>query len=116
MPSSTDSMQACIASCTNCHKTCVETIASCLEKGAEHASADHITLLQDCADSCGFALDFMLRESTFHTETCGVCSKICEACAQSCEKMGGDAEMQSCAKAYRKCAKTCKDMTESMAA
>ena len=105
-------MQDCINNCLNCHAVCLETIGHCLEMGGEHASPEHIKLLQDCAQICMTSADFMLRMSNYHPQTCGVCADICEACAQECESMAdGNDFMQRCADACRKCAESCREMS-----
>lgn len=109
----TQEMQACIENCQDCRAVCLETINHCLEMGGEHASPEHIRLLQDCAQICATSADFMLRSSDYHPQVCGVCADICEACAQSCESLAtGDAEafMKRCADICRQCAESCRRM------
>ena len=108
---SSGEMQQCISNCTKCHQTCTETLAYCLKKGGQHAAADHIKLLVDCAESCGSCADFMLRQSDFHMKTCGICAEICTACAKSCERMDQDEQMKTCAAACRACAESCQKMS-----
>ncbi|MBI3281623.1 MAG: four-helix bundle copper-binding protein [Acidobacteria bacterium] len=104
----TRQMRDCIQECLDCHAICVETIAHCLGLGGEHASPDHIALLEDCAQICQTSADFMLRGSERHTETCRVCADICERCAQDCERMArGDETMTRCAEVCRRCAESC---------
>jgi hypothetical protein len=105
-------MQDCISACMTCHAVCLETINHCLEMGGEHASPNHIGLLQDCAQICVTSADFMLRTSPHHGDVCGVCADICDACARACESMGGgDETMQRCAEACRRCAESCRRMS-----
>ena len=108
-------MQKCIENCTNCHRTCLETITHCLGMGGPHAAPDHIKLMQDCVQICQTSADFMIRGSQFHARTCGVCAEICEACADDCERLAkqdNDARMQACADMCRKCAATCREMSK----
>lgn len=111
-------MQDCISNCMTCHAVCLETITHCLQMGGEHASPNHIKLLQDCAQICITSADFMLRGSQFHGQTCAVCAAICEACARECERMadGGSDFMQRCADACRRCAESCRRMASAMGA
>lgn len=112
-------MRECIDNCINCHAVCAETISHCLSMGGEHASPNHIKLLQDCAQICMTSADFMLRMSDYHPQTCGVCADICEACAEECEGMAsGDGAdfMQRCADACRKCAESCRRMSSGASA
>jgi hypothetical protein len=104
-------MQQCIQNCLDCHRTCLETSIHCLGMGGDHAAVDHQRLLADCAQICVTSADFMIRGSTFHQRTCGVCAEVCEACAQECEGMGGgDQHMAQCADMCRKCAESCRQM------
>lgn len=111
MTSSSSGMEECISDCQACQASCMQTATYCLSKGGEHAAANHIKLLLDCAQSCATCTDFMLRESTFHMKECGICAEICSACAASCEKMDDDQQMKSCAEACRACADSCKSMS-----
>ena len=103
-------MQQCIQECLSCHSTCLSTVPHCLEIGGEHAAAPHIGLLLDCAEICQTSANFMLRGSTLHARTCGVCAEVCDRCAQDCERMGVDAQMKACADACRRCADSCRRM------
>lgn len=102
-------MKDCIDNCDDCHSICLETVTWCLEQGGEHASPDHVKLLQDCAEICQTSANFMLRQSTHHSLTCRACAEVCERCAEECERMDGD-QMQACAEACRRCAQTCRSM------
>ena len=104
-------MQRCIQECLSCHSICTTTVNHCLTMGGEHASAEHITTLLDCAESCQTSANFMLRGSPLHARTCGVCAASCERCATECEQMaGGDQQMLACAAACRRCAESCRQM------
>ena len=104
-------MQECISNCTECHAICVETAAHCLEMGGQHASAEHITTLLDCAQICATSADFMLRGSPLHPQVCGVCAEACERCAADCERLAnGDELMLRCAEICRRCAESCRSM------
>jgi hypothetical protein len=104
-------MEECIKNCQECHACCASLIPHCLHKGGEHASKDHIGLLQDCAHICATALSFMLRESPRHTLTCGACAAICNQCAEDCERMpGADERMLACADMCRRCGESCARM------
>lgn len=105
-------MRDCISNCMTCHAVCLETISHCLEMGGEHASPQHIRLLQDCAQICVTSADFMLRMSDHHPQVCGVCADICDACARECESVADGAEfMRRCADACRRCAESCRRMS-----
>jgi hypothetical protein len=101
--------QRCIDACSDCHAVCEATIRDCLDQGGRHATADHITLLRDCAQICDTSRDYMLRGSPLHAETCAVCADVCERCAKACQAFGEDF-MQRCAEACLRCAESCRKM------
>ena len=101
-------MKACIDSCTECHRVCLETAAYCLEQGGKHAEASHLKVLLDCADICRTSADFMLRKSEDHGRICRVCADICIRCAEECERFGDDDQMKRCAQVCRRCADDCR--------
>lgn len=104
-------MEACIQACLDCHRICLQTVAHCLQQGGKHAEPAHLRLLMDCAQTCLTSADFMLRGSTFHGRTCGVCAEVCDACAADCERIDpNDAMMKACAEACRRCAESCRKM------
>ncbi len=107
-----EKMQSCIQECLGCHSICLQTAVHCLQKGGEHAQADHIRLLLDCAEICQTSANFMLRGSELHTLTCDICEEVCTQCGESCEQFGGDTEMQNCAQTCRRCAESCQAMAE----
>ena len=97
---------------TDCHDICLQTVSHCLDKGGDHAQAEHITLLLDCAEICQSAGNFMLRNSEMHARVCAVCAEVCERCAKDCERIGtGDEMMQQCAQICRSCADACREMS-----
>jgi hypothetical protein len=103
-------MQDCITDCLDCHSVCLSTIAHCLTKGGEHASPEHIRLLQDCAQICMTSADFMLRKSPAHQMVCRLCAGICELCAAECARMADDEQMVLCAETCQRCAQSCSEM------
>lgn len=80
----------CIQNCLDSHRSCLETVAYCLQVGGEHTNSAFINLLMDCATICAANANFMIRNSTFHSQTCGICAAICNACAAACQKLGPD--------------------------
>jgi hypothetical protein len=105
-----ENMQQCIDNCLECHAACLETVMYCLQQGGEHAEANHIRLLIDCAEICQTSANFMLRNSPQHGITCAACAEICERCAVECERFPDDMQMAACARMCRKCAESCKEM------
>ena len=104
-------MRSCIDACRSCHDVCVETLDHCLSIGGDHAEAEHIRSLINCAQICTTTADFLLRGAAAHGDVCGACADVCEACAQSCDKMAG-AEMKRCADQCRRCAESCREMAK----
>jgi len=98
--------------CLDCHTMCLETVSHCLQMGGKHADPHHIGLLLDCAEICQTSANFMLRQSSMHGRTCGVCAEVCLACAEDCEKFKDDEQMMACAEMCRQCASSCEEMAE----
>ena len=97
---------------TDCHDICLQTLSHCLDKGGDHAQAEHITLLLDCVEICQTAANFMLRNSVLHSRACAVCAEVCDRCAEDCERLAaGDDMMRQCAEICRRCANVCREMS-----
>ena len=108
-------MDECINNCELCHRTCTVTLGYCLSQGGQHAEQAHIRLLLDCIQICQTSADFMLRGSTLHGLTCGVCAEVCRRCAEDCERFGtGDFQMQQCALMCWQCSRSCQEMADMM--
>jgi hypothetical protein len=104
-------MDECIQNCLDCYRACLATVPHCLNRGGEHASQAHITILLECAELCQTSARLMLIQSTIHGDVCNVCATACERCADDCLRMGsGDAKMLNCAEVCNRCAKTCAGM------
>lgn len=103
-------MATCISNCLDCHRSCLETVAYCLNKGGEHAAADHIALLLTCADICQTSANAMLHGHTVHQITCGACAEVCRQCAAGCSAMATDSAMKACADRCTRCAESCQSM------
>ena len=109
-------MHECIDNCSDCHDVCEATVMHCLSMGDEHAGAEHIRTLLDCAQACDVSRDFMLRGSDLHQAYCGSCAEACERCAESCERISDEDEvMRECAETCRRCAESCRAMAGSTA-
>jgi hypothetical protein len=104
------SLQACISNCLDCHRICLETVTHCLQKGGDHAKADHIALLLTCADICQTSANAMLHGAAVHKYTCGACAAICRECAKACTAMADDTAMKACADVCSRCAESCQSM------
>jgi hypothetical protein len=106
------SLRDCARDCLACYDACISTAyGHCLAVGGEHIAAEHFRLMRDCAEICRTSADFLLRESTLHPLTCGVCAEICTRCADDCARFD-DAHMRRCAEACRSCAESCRMMTQ----
>jgi hypothetical protein len=106
-------LQACIDLCLECHRTCLQTVTHCLIQGGEHAEADHIRIMEECAEACQLAAHVMLRGSDMHKRTCGLCAEFCLRCAEECERFDDDEQMKKCASMCRRCADSCGQMATS---
>jgi hypothetical protein len=105
------SMEACAKVCHECEDACLRTIVHCLDRGGEHASRSHQTMLADCAAICSVSHSFLHRGSPLHGHTCAACAAVCRACAEDCEHTAADDEtMIRCARACRACAESCERM------
>jgi hypothetical protein len=108
MPAANLELQRCIVDCLECYSLCKQAAMNqCLEAGGRHVQPSHFRLMDDCAEICRTAADFMLSGSSFSARLCGLCAEICDACARSCEDLGG---MDDCARACRGCAESCRRM------
>lgn len=105
----TDEVRDCIKDCLDCYQTCTETITKCLSMGGKHARLEHLDLLMDCAKICSANADFMLRNSTYYPQTCGITADICDECADNCDRFDDDF-MKECANACRRCAESCREL------
>jgi hypothetical protein len=106
-----DEVKECVQNCLVCFKTCTEVLVKCLKMGGKHAENEHVNLIVDCARICSLNADFMLRNSSYYPQTCGITADISEECAVSCERFKDDF-MKECAKVCRKCAESCREMAK----
>jgi hypothetical protein len=102
-------VRECIKDSLDCYQTCTETTLRCLTMGGKHAEAKHLNLLLDCARICCANADFMLRNSPYYPQTCGITADICDECADNCDKFKDDF-MKECARVCRRCAESCREM------
>lgn len=102
----------CIDACTSCHNVCVGATQHCLKVGGDHVKAEHLRLLQACAEICTVAADFMLSSSEFDKKLCALCEEVCRRCADSCDQFS-DEPMKRCAKECRDCADACRRFIQS---
>lgn len=68
-----------------------------------------IKALNDYAEICKLAIQYMSRNSGFSKEICELCASICEKCAEGCG-MFEDDHCKECADICNKCAKECRNM------
>ncbi len=104
-----EEVQECLRDCLDCYQTCTETTVRCLSIGGKHAEIEHLNLLMDCAKICNTNADFMLRNSTYYPQTCGITADICDECADTCDRFEDDF-MKECASVCRRCAESCREM------
>jgi hypothetical protein len=104
-----DEVRQCLKDSIDCYSSCTETTLRCLSMGGKHADSDHLNLLMDCARICSTNADFMLRNSTYYPQTCGITADICDECADNCDRFDDDF-MKECASVCRRCAESCREM------
>lgn len=99
----------CIKDSLDCYQACTETTLRCLTMGGIHAEKEHLNLLMDCAKICNTNADFMLRNSSYYPQTCGITADICDECADTCDRFEEDF-MKECARVCRRCSESCREM------
>jgi hypothetical protein len=104
-----EEVRECIQDCLDCFKTCNQTLIRCLGMGGKHSEIEHLNLIMDCARICNTNADFMLRNSTYYPQTCGLAADICDECADTCDRFEDDF-MKECASVCRRCAESCREM------
>jgi hypothetical protein len=104
-----DEVRECLKDSLDCYQSCTETTMRCLSIGDKHAESEHIRLLMDCARICSINADFMLRNSTYYPQTCGITADICDECGDNCDRFDDDF-MKECASVCRRCAESCREM------
>lgn len=104
-----EEVRECIRDCLDCYQTCTETTMRCLNEGGKHVAPEHLNLLMDCAKICNTNADFMLRNSTYYPQSCGLTADICDECADTCDRFEDDF-MKECASVCRRCAESCREM------
>ncbi len=77
--------------------------------GGEHAKLEHLNLLMDCAKICSTNADFILRNSTYYPQTCGITADICDECGDTCDRFDDDF-MKECANVCRRCSESCREI------
>ncbi len=106
---SSDEVRECLKDCLDCYQTCTETTIKCLTIGGKYAEFEHLNLLMDCAKICDINANFILRNSTYYPQTCGLTADICDECADICDRFDDDF-MKECASVCRRCAESCREM------
>ena len=104
-----EEVRECIKDSLDCFRICNQTLIRCLGIGGKHAKIEHLNLIMDCARICNTNADFMLRNSTYHPQTCGLTADICDECADTCDRFEDDF-MKECASVCRRCAESCREM------
>jgi hypothetical protein len=104
-----EEVRECIQDCIDCFRTCSQTMIRCLSMGGKHAELEHVNLMMDCARICNTNADFMLRNSTYYPQTCGLTADICDECGDVCDRFEDDF-MKECASVCRRCAESCREM------
>lgn len=104
-----EEVRECIQDNLDCFRICNQTLVRCLSIGGKHSEIEHVNLIIDCARICDTNADFMLRNSTYYPQTCGLTADICDECADTCDRFEDDF-MKECASVCRRCAESCREM------
>lgn len=104
-----EEVRECIQNCVDCFRTCSQTLLRCLNMGGKHAEVEHMNLIMDCARICNTSADFMLRNSAYFPQICGLTADICDECGDVCDRFEADF-MKECASVCRRCAESCREM------
>lgn len=105
----TQAMREAIRECTSCAIAAKEALTFSLAHGAEHAEADHLRLLMDCAQICQTSADFLLRASPLNGDICRACAIVCRAVGADASDIGTP-ELLRLAEHCRACATACDTM------
>lgn len=106
-----DEVRECLRDSLDCYQTCTDTTIRCLTMGGDHAEPEHLNLLMDCARICNTNADFIVRNSTYYPQTCGLTADICDECADTCDRFEDDF-MKECASVCRRCSESCREMAK----
>ncbi|MCW4000045.1 MAG: four-helix bundle copper-binding protein [Candidatus Bathyarchaeota archaeon] len=104
-----DEVRECLKDSLDCYQSCTETTMRCLRMRGKHSEPGHINLLMDCAKICSNNADFIIRNSPYYPQTCGICADICDECSDVCDRFEDDF-MKECASVCRRCAESCREM------
>jgi hypothetical protein len=107
--SKSDEVLECLKNSLDCYQECTETLTRCTAMGDKHSAPEHLNRLMDCARICVTNADFMLRNSNYYQQTCGITANICDECSDSCDMFEEDF-MKQCANVCRRCAESCREM------
>lgn len=106
----------CADLCAACQVSCLEALQECLVQGGELAQAEHIGILQNCADICLTNAQFLLSKSYFSPKLSAICADVCDTCAIECHQYGEIPALQNCATIARQCADSCRRLAAQIAA
>ncbi len=105
----TDEVKACIKDSLECFQNCTKTSRQCISRGGKYVETKTIKLLMDCAKICNVNADFMLRDSTYYPQICGLAADICDECSDNCDRFD-EPFMRECAGICRRCSESCREM------
>lgn len=105
-------MQSSIEACQECEQACLRSIPIVVSLIDDNDLAEQLKLQLDCADVCGTAARFLLRESELHPLACSICAEIAHRCARACEALGP--ALKECAEACYRCVEACSAMSVSV--
>lgn len=104
-------MEEAIANSLECFRVTTLCLEHCLLLGGKYAEPDHIMLLKECAEICQVSTSFMVENSDFTHDVCGICARICDLCGDSCYDLAEhDPIITACMSACKNCAESCRNM------
>lgn len=104
-------MQECVDKLLECYKVCSLCLQHCLSMGGKHVTEEHISAMIECEEMCQTSAEFLINDSKFAHELCGICARICDSCADSCLEVDeNDPTMKECARVCRETADACRIM------
>lgn len=101
---------AAVNSCFTCARSCLEAFQYCLDEKGTAFSGKHLSLLQECVDSCQLTARFLVAESSFYQQSCELTYEVSLACARECERYEYDDVFRRAALNCRRCADACRGM------
>lgn len=86
-----------------CAGACNESFAGCLQAGGEHATADHLQYILDCAEACRLSAEFMQRHSPNYMDAVSLCASVARSCAHNMRSLQDNELAELCERTATAC-------------